>query len=326
MNNKLLAGGIILLFILLNIIPIVISDDINHNKVTYVYDGNDQEQYFFDHIAAILDEDNDAVGVQSFKPSKNILTRIWLRVFNKGPAYGHAKIGIKENLDRYEEDLTGAIVYSSDIRPYELRWVNFDLPDLYVIPDKTYYIFWYPYESWDIDNKMILGGSTLDKYDRGEFWYYDKYIGFDQLSASFKDLSFVTFGDYDPYMGTNLSCSGELKWRDIKPNIDISGSIYVKNIGVINSPLDWEIAEYPSFGSWAFNPQDGEDLLPSDGEIIINVTLTVPKNRNQYFSGEIIIRNKHDSSDFEVMPVSLTTTRNKPYVNLFYWILDYLSI
>jgi hypothetical protein len=107
----------------------------------------------------------------------------------------------------------------------------------------------------------------------------------------------------------DLDCIGSLVWANVEAGSTVTGSFQVKNIGGQNSLLDWNI-NYSSmtWGTWIFNPQSGINLRPNDGFLTIQVTLTAPDQKKTDFEGFLRVENSENSSDYEVIPVSLTTS------------------
>lgn len=103
----------------------------------------------------------------------------------------------------------------------------------------------------------------------------------------------------------DLDCTGSLTWSDISPGDTIQGSFKVKNIGLSNSTLDWEITDYPDWGSWTFSQESGTGLRPEDGELEINVSIVTPNQPNTEFSGYVFVYNQNDPDDYDVVPISL---------------------
>ena len=127
--------------------------------------------------------------------------------------------------------------------------------------------------------------------------------GIDAFSAS-------TFECNDPGE-PDLDCDGSLSWTDVEPGSTVTGGFIVKNIGDPGSLLDWEITEWPTWGEWTFTPSSGDDLTPEDGAVNVEVEVVAPDQQNQQFSGEVKIVNKENSSDYEIIPVSLATPVNQ---------------
>lgn len=96
----------------------------------------------------------------------------------------------------------------------------------------------------------------------------------------------------------------------------------VKNIGEAGSELNWEITDWPDWGTWNFNPANGNDLTPEEGDITVQVKVTAPDDPQQTFDGEVKIEKLEDGSDFDIITVSLKTprsrTNNSPFINFLH--------
>jgi len=110
----------------------------------------------------------------------------------------------------------------------------------------------------------------------------------------------------------DLKCGGGLSWTwtDVEPGSTVTERFTVKNIGDPGSELDWEISNYPNWGTWTFVPSSGDNLKPEQGPVTVDVTIVAPNQQNQGFGGEVKIINKEDPTDFEIITVSLTTPYN----------------
>jgi len=109
----------------------------------------------------------------------------------------------------------------------------------------------------------------------------------------------------------DLVCNGSLNWIDIQPGSTVTGNFSVKNIGDPGSKLNWEVTEWPSWGTWTFNPSSGGNL-PKDGTTIVQVTAVAPNQQYYQFNGHIKIVNIDNAADYEIIPVSLATPLNQP--------------
>lgn len=119
------------------------------------------------------------------------------------------------------------------------------------------------------------------------------------------------------WLKPDLDCEGTLNWDEIEPGQTVTGSFKVKNVGDPGSKLDWEVKEWPTWGTWTFNPSNGNDLKPGDGEVTVQVTVVAPSQKNKEFTGQVKIVNKEDSNDYDVVQVSLSTPKNKA-INLLF--------
>ncbi len=109
----------------------------------------------------------------------------------------------------------------------------------------------------------------------------------------------------------DLETSGSLTWSKLNPGSTAWGSFTIENNGDELSHLSWNIVEYPEWGEWSFSPMSGDNLSPNAGSLSVNVTLQVPSDQYSDFSGGIKIVNQENSQDYSIIPVSLSTTRDK---------------
>jgi hypothetical protein len=140
----------------------------------------------------------------------------------------------------------------------------------------------YPVDMDDDGDIDILGGSESSG---GIMWY---------------ENSLYPMGD--------LVCEGSLVWNNVKPGSTSTGSLIVRNGGTPGSSVNWEICEYPEWGTWTFTPDHGEDLTP-DNEMILEISVIAPDSKNQAFDGHIKIVNTLDTNNYCTIDVSLTTPK-----------------
>ena len=127
------------------------------------------------------------------------------------------------------------------------------------------------------------------------------------------DFAFILTGE--PTI-PDLQCSSSFSWTDVKTGETKSGSFTVENIGEPNSMLDWEIESHPDWGTWTISPESGDDLKPEDEPITISVSVVAPDEKNTEFTGNLSVVNKENASDYESIPISLTTSKNRLYINI----------
>jgi len=185
------------------------------------------------------------------------------------------------------------------------------------------------------DVPVLLGSSkrviVQSDANPGESYYKSGSNWVDLYDYSFTDPSWdesanfcikAMTGEYVPLI-PDLNCDGELLWTGVEPEKKVTGSFIVENTGDAFSLLDWEITEYPAWGVWTFDPSDGNNLKPEDGSITVEVSVKAPSDKNKEFTGEVKIVNKENTSDYEIIPVSLKTPRNKMiYLSLFEKIIE----
>ena len=143
-------------------------------------------------------------------------------------------------------------------------------------------------------------------------------------------IPYWTDGDFDMCFQLvapkpELDASGSLSWSDVEPGTVVKGSFEIDNIGESGSLLDWEVTEWPEWGTWIFEPEDGEDLTTESGPVTINVTVIAPDKPKENFLGHVTIVNTNNISDFDIIDVSLTTPKNKAFnfnFNLLSWLFE----
>lgn len=113
----------------------------------------------------------------------------------------------------------------------------------------------------------------------------------------------------------DLQCDGTLSWTNIKPGSQVTGTFTVENVGDPGSTLDWEIKEWPNWGTWTFSPTSGTGLMPSHGSIDIFVSVTAPTQQNKQFTGIVRVNSLTDASDYCEIDAYLKTPRYKQYIN-----------
>jgi hypothetical protein len=99
-----------------------------------------------------------------------------------------------------------------------------------------------------------------------------------------------------------------ISWDDVAPGQTVEGNIYLTNLGDSGSLLDWEVASYPSWGTWSFNPNGGKDVATDDSRVEIKVSVTAPMQENKDFTGTIVVKNSENVLDYWPITVSLSTS------------------
>ena len=69
---------------------------------------------------------------------------------------------------------------------------------------------------------------------------------------------------------SDLHCEGSLSWQDIRPGSCVNGSFTIENRGDTGTTLNWEIQQFPDWGTWSFSPTINGELTPEQSKLIIN--------------------------------------------------------
>jgi len=145
-------------------------------------------------------------------------------------------------------------------------------------------------------------GEKLDKDNEGYYAIKGNYNPDDDKC----DNARVRFKiDDNCHIQPNLKTEGgPLSWSNVEPDATKTATISVKNDGDAKSLLDWAVESKPSWVS--ISPSEGNDLSPSDGKKSLEVTVQGPGQGESARNGEIKIVNAEDSTDFEIIDVSIS--------------------
>jgi len=134
---------------------------------------------------------------QSFKPKYQNLSRVEIVLGKTTEAdSGDFIISIHTSLDG--PALTSKTIEFNSIPNYiEFEWVEFDFPDIDVIPENTYYILGSP-TSFDMEDMVVWPFGTYENYSRGSTWWKGQQDWFNNPTL---DQAFKTYGC--------INCSGQ---------------------------------------------------------------------------------------------------------------------
>lgn len=204
---------------------------------------------------------------------------------------------------------------------YLWGFANHDQDDYYPYPgevDDTNHVF--VIVGWNDDSSINNGGFWICKNSFGTDFGYDGFfnIEYGSLNIEKYDVGWVSV-NLSSNLSSNLHCEGDIIFTDVKPGENIIGGFSIENKGRSFSNLSWEIVEWPDWGEWTFTPKEGSNLTPEDGSLTVEVLIVAPNVEGQIFNGNIKVINRGFNSDYEIIPVSLTTPKNKPVsINLFF--------
>lgn len=179
------------------------------------------------------------------------------------------------------------------------------------------HVYWIDMNTWDKNNIGKQNLQLLSNKENGPF----EGITFDKSKEGkviayfgFGGDNFVSFIHTNNFEFSDLDCSGSIELENIKPNANVSGEFKLKNNGDLNTYLNWEISDFPEWGEWSFNPKEGENLTPEDGEIPVNVNVVIPDKKKSFFEGKITITNKDNIYDYCTINVVASTAKQKSLV------------
>ncbi len=229
--------------------------------------------------------------------------------------------------DRFEGgNLLDELSSKSGTIEYEgFHTIDLDTP-VGFIEDDDFYIYLYlssgghPYDRTS-DVPVLLGGDSRvivksaanpeeSYYLSGSTW--EDLYDYDFSNPSWDETAnFCIKGLCDEWTPTDpdLECNGNLIWTNVQPGSTITGSFTVENIGGSFSRLDWEITEWPEWGTWTFTPSEGFNLIPENGEFTVEVEVVAPDIEDEIFTGEVKIVNTNDAGDYNIIDVSLSTLK-----------------
>ncbi len=164
---------------------------------------------------------------------------------------------------------------------------------------------------WSAGHNVVVDGYNTNEYYHINFGWGGQYNGWylipDQLPYQLTVIEGVIVDILKNTAIPDLTCDGTLEWINATPNETVTGSFTVSNIGETGSYLDWEITEWPTWGTWTFSPFNGNNLEPENGPTTVTTQVVVPNIENHLFTGQIKITNREDPSDYSTVPVFLQT-------------------
>jgi len=109
------------------------------------------------------------IWAQSFKPSKDLLTKVKLKLGRLGNITTDLNVIIRKN--KTGKDLTAIAIPYTRISSYSWEWVSFNFPDINVTPGETYYILLYTDGGDNNENFYSWAGSkNPNSYQNGDIW------------------------------------------------------------------------------------------------------------------------------------------------------------
>jgi hypothetical protein len=340
--RKGLAVGIILLFLAVIILsvsasivpanvalaksqsPMINPEKKSGGDIIWDNGGTDQHSFFSaSQYAASYPFDTQTADDFMFDTKTEISGLCWHGIFQCPPDIDPCDFYVY----LYADDGTGNAPTGGGLEhPQSTALATYHLTGITGLPEDPYGYYQYhanlsPYFMCQAHEKYWIAVQAVSGYPPLWCWMDNGYNpdllskavwGFPMIDVPFwttytdSDMAFYLVG-VPSTPKSDLDCNGQLSWTDIKPGTTVTGTFKVMNIGEPNSHLNWTIASYPDWGTWTFSPSSGANLTPADGAITVNVSVTAPDVKNQGFQGNITVVNKENSSDYCVIPVTLTT-------------------
>jgi len=172
---------------------------------------------------------------------------------------------------------------------------------------------------WDLDDDGEFDDATgkdIQKIWSNAGSYTIRLKVIDDQGNEDTDSALVIISNRKP----NLYGQGSLQWVNITPGDTITGTFTIRNNGDPESKLNWEVIDYPDWGTWSFSPESGNDLTPEDGDITITASIDVPRQKNKEYTGVITVVNKDDTSDSVDITIALATPKIKDNSLLDLWL------
>jgi hypothetical protein len=203
---------------------------------------------------------------QSFKPLSTSLTRVEL-FFNKGeyPSFT-IKVSIRNSLTG--DDLTSKTIHVSQI-PSGDNWIEFDFPDITVIPGETYYIIGEADEDYSDYLCWFLGKNN--PYPQGQSWGFNSvYGGWYDTNYENRDFCFKTYG-----FGNHPPEAPKVWWSPKYPKAYDSINLTFNSVDPDGDNVYFHI-------EWPDGETDATGYIPSG--INITISFTAGNNGTYYYN------------------------------------------
>ena len=311
---------------------VAMAQILNYHKTTNGISFNDSDDYHHDYIHHyVIDDDHEEYGFPSFPELNGYLAALSSHYESGVPITDTDKAAIVfacgvAAKQVYSSEISGTFGVNQAYQAY-LRFgidgaelLNGSNPELYgrlrmnivdgipahlavVTPD------------WNSGHNLVVDGYNTDDYYHLNFGWNGAYDGWymlpDDMPYGLTVIEGVIVDIMSKQSGSDVYCDGNFNWADVEAGSVLAANFTVENAGEPNSTLDWEIAEYPEWGTWTFTPSHGNNLSPGDKDVV-KVSVVVPDKKVRNFKGYVKVVNKDDSNDFFVLPVSLATPISQP--------------
>lgn len=169
--------------------------ELNKSKASIFFDELDQNQSLMDWFGPVgpcplADGAPNYILVQSFIPTKNVLTKVELMIGKNSTTIHDYRVAIRSNLSGV--DLTSISIPAANVTTENFSWEEFDFPDISVTPGNTYYIV---SSTANVTDNWYVWGLKMDgnTYPQGTIYFS---IDDEQTWAEEPggDMTFKTYG------------------------------------------------------------------------------------------------------------------------------------
>lgn len=167
--------------------------------------------------------------------------------------------------------------------------------------------------TWTAGHNLIIDGYNTDGFFHLNFGWggsYDTWYSLPMdLPYDLTVIEGVIVNIMNEATLEDLSCEGQLQWQNVPPGGEVGGHFIVANTGEPGSLLSWKVLSVPDWGTWTIAPEEGKELTPEDGSLIVNITVVAPAKKNNEFTGGITLVNTENPGDREFITIALTTEK-----------------
>lgn len=262
MYRKGLVIGIIVCFVGTGVFPSIIGksplnmDQIDQSQTN----GSDHTQWVYDYFWA----------AQEFKPTLNVLTRVFLMLTKGGNPPNDFIVSIRDS--KSGSDLTSVSIPKNNIPQYPYYdWFEADFDDISVVPQNSYYIV-VSSTGGDTGNRFEWCASAGDPYPAGTSHWSENY-GHNWGTILNVDFCFKTYGyNQQGNLPPSVSITYPQNGDTVSGTITITGTASDPNG---NNDLNYVMVQPPGMGwqtasgtsSWSY---EWDTTTVDDGEHIIS--------------------------------------------------------
>jgi hypothetical protein len=308
---------------------------LNYHETINGISFNDSDDYYHNYGSNIyrIDDDHEKYGFPSFPELNEYLATLSSHYENNIPITDNDKAAIVfacgvAAKQVYSSEVSGTFGVNQACQAY----LRFGIDDIELINDSNTGLYGrlrmnmvdalpahlaVVTPEWDAGHNLVVDGYNTDDYYHLNFGWGGSLDGWyllpDDMPYGLTVIEGIIVDIMAEHLGSDIYCDGSLHWADVEAGSTIHANFTVENAGEPNSTLDWEVVEYPEWGTWTFAPSHGGSLSAGDKENV-EVTVLVPDKKIRNFKGYVKIVNKDNSSDFFILPVSVATPKAAPVI------------